>query len=473
MDPTDPRDGALSPGAHVGPYMVTDRIGSGGMGEVYRARDARFGRDVAIKVLPVSYASGPRAAPALRAGGAGRRGDRPSRHPRRPRLRIARRASVPRHRAPRGRKLARAPRVGRVAGAQGCGPRGSDRARPRGRARKGHRPPRSEARQRLPDQGGPSQDPRLRPREGHRGRVGQRNRDDFSQPRLASTGHTCGRPPRHGRLSVARAGPWKSCRCSERHLRPRYGLLRDGDGSPSLARGSTIETLNAILTEDVAEMTTATGPVPPPLERLCRRCLEKDPDERFQTARDLAFALEAVSTDHGSGAVGSLALQTDDRDRRNVGRLMRVLGLIGLGALLLASSCLCLFEPPPPRITGSRALLNGFGNQIYGWSSLTETGSTSRCSAMEESKAPGISSWRRTRSPDPAHETRDRLRRVEKALGSAGPGVGREVSRHLLPRCASLGDPSAGGEPNAPRCRRRMGHVVARRRDDRVLRRIG
>src|SRR5512138_1063013 len=46
----------LSPGSRLGAYEVVAQIGAGGMGEVYRARDARLARDVAIKVLPAEFA---------------------------------------------------------------------------------------------------------------------------------------------------------------------------------------------------------------------------------------------------------------------------------------------------------------------------------------------------------------------------------------------------------------------------------
>ena len=47
----------LPAGTKLGPYDIQVQIGAGGMGEVYRARDTRLGRDVAIKVLPESFAS--------------------------------------------------------------------------------------------------------------------------------------------------------------------------------------------------------------------------------------------------------------------------------------------------------------------------------------------------------------------------------------------------------------------------------
>lgn len=61
-------------------------------------------------------------------------------------------------------------------------------------------------------------------------------------------------------------------------------------------KGATaVETMNAILKEDPPEVSDADRPVPPALERIARRCLEKKPQERFHSAHDLALALEALS----------------------------------------------------------------------------------------------------------------------------------------------------------------------------------
>src|SRR5262245_14520162 len=50
---------SLNSGTRLGPYEIVSPLGSGGMGEVYRAHDTRLGRDVAIKVLPEDLSSDP------------------------------------------------------------------------------------------------------------------------------------------------------------------------------------------------------------------------------------------------------------------------------------------------------------------------------------------------------------------------------------------------------------------------------
>src|SRR2546425_13283538 len=49
----------LPPSTRLGPYEIIAPIGAGGMGEVYRARDPRIGRDVAVKVLPSAFSKDP------------------------------------------------------------------------------------------------------------------------------------------------------------------------------------------------------------------------------------------------------------------------------------------------------------------------------------------------------------------------------------------------------------------------------
>jgi serine/threonine protein kinase len=47
----------LLPGTKLGPFEIRSQLGEGGMGEVYRARDPKMNRDVAIKILPADFSS--------------------------------------------------------------------------------------------------------------------------------------------------------------------------------------------------------------------------------------------------------------------------------------------------------------------------------------------------------------------------------------------------------------------------------
>jgi serine/threonine protein kinase/Tol biopolymer transport system component len=75
-------------------------------------------------------------------------------------------------------------------------------------------------------------------------------------------------------------------------------------GVRAFKRNSSIETLNAILKDEPPDLVDMLPSLPPAVERLVRRCLEKDRDQRFQSARDLAFNLETLSTMSSSATLG-------------------------------------------------------------------------------------------------------------------------------------------------------------------------
>jgi serine/threonine protein kinase len=91
-------------------------------------------------------------------------------------------------------------------------------------------------------------------------------------------------------------------------------------GHRAFQRDSAIETLNAILKEEPAEVGDSNDNIPPTLERVVLHCLEKNPDRRFQSATDVVFALESLSgvTSHRSQQtmIGSVSLLKERRHNR-------------------------------------------------------------------------------------------------------------------------------------------------------------
>jgi hypothetical protein len=67
-------------------------------------------------------------------------------------------------------------------------------------------------------------------------------------------------------------------------------------GRRAFAGASGVETMNAILNDDPAALVVTKGEMPPALERLVLHCLEKSPENRFQSMKDVAFDLQAIST---------------------------------------------------------------------------------------------------------------------------------------------------------------------------------
>ena len=81
---------------------------------------------------------------------------------------------------------------------------------------------------------------------------------------------------------------------------------------------SPVETMSAILKEDPPDLTETNRNIPSTLERIVRHCLEKNPSERFQSARDLAFNLDALSdiSTSSRGGIKPLPLEEEKSSRR-------------------------------------------------------------------------------------------------------------------------------------------------------------
>jgi eukaryotic-like serine/threonine-protein kinase len=97
------------------------------------------------------------------------------------------------------------------------------------------------------------------------------------------------------------------------------------------------DTMSAILKEEVPELSETARNVPPALERIVQHCLEKNPAQRFHSAGDLAFALEALtetSTTSRSGAQPAMAQALDTGSRR---KFAAVAGVIALAASTLGT----------------------------------------------------------------------------------------------------------------------------------------
>jgi len=122
-------------------------------------------------------------------------------------------------------------------------------------------------------------------------------------------------------------------------------------GRQAFRRETAADTTSAILREDPAELTQSSAGAGAELNRIVRHCLEKNPAERFQSARDLAFNLEAISSGSLTGGAATAA-ETGDIQRIRTGRPGRLVPALiaGLVAGLAIGAALALWLAPQPPI---------------------------------------------------------------------------------------------------------------------------
>ena len=215
----------LQVGVRLGPYEVTGTLGAGGMGEVYRARDTRLKRNVALKILPTTFADDP---------------DRLARfqgeaevlaslnHPNIAALYGLEDAGNTKAlimELVEGPTLAERIAQGPIRRRGRDSDRQADRRGARGRARAGHHPPRPEARQREGAGRRHGEGAGLRSGEG--AGAGRRRTNGVAVSDGDVAPEDAGRiGARHSWIHVPGTGAWKACRQAHRHLGLRVRALR-------------------------------------------------------------------------------------------------------------------------------------------------------------------------------------------------------------------------------------------------------
>ena len=89
-------------------------------------------------------------------------------------------------------------------------------------------------------------------------------------------------------------------------------------GKPTFRKPTKADTISAILNEEPPSISQLAPTTPPGLQRVAHRCLEKDPEQRFHSAHDLAFALEALSDSAITSPTGGHAQESAKPNRLRI-----------------------------------------------------------------------------------------------------------------------------------------------------------
>ena len=292
---------SLSPGTKLGPYEILAPLGAGGMGEVYRARDTRLGRDVAIKILPESFSDG---------GDRLRRFEQEAQavaalnHPnilavfdvgqdRESPFLVSEllegdslRATIDRGALPQRKTIEYGVQIAQgLAAAHGKGIVHRDL---------------------KPENVFVTKDGRVKVLDFGLAKVAQK----VSAAPGGSDGITLTSSHTAAGVVMGTASYMAPEQVRGEPADARSDIFAFGavlyemlSGKRAFRRDTSAETMTAILKEDPPEISDPGHSVSPALDRIVRRCLEKNPEQRFQSAMDLSFALSALSGTDASGAV--------------------------------------------------------------------------------------------------------------------------------------------------------------------------
>jgi len=334
---------ALAPGTRLGPYEILGTLGAGGMGEVYRARDARLQREVAVKVLPPSFVADPER---LRRFEQEARATGQLNHPN---ILVVYDtgthdgapyvvAELLEGETLRDRMAGGALPVRKALDYARQITLGLAAAHQKGIVHRDLKPENlfvtNDGRVKILDFG-------LAKLTRPEGADAMPAEALTSAPTRAETG---------AGVVLGTAGYMSPEQVRGLPTDQRSDIFSFGSilyemltGRRAFTADSSVETMNAILKEEPPEIVRAAGDLPPGLERIVQHCLEKSPDERFQSARDLGFQLEALATMSAgsmatSGAAAAIGAGAGAAGRAGRGTRILVWPAIALAALVAAAA---------------------------------------------------------------------------------------------------------------------------------------
>jgi hypothetical protein len=279
---------SLPAGTRLGPYEILSFVAAGGMGEVYRARDTRLNRSVAVKILPASFASDP---------------DRVRRFEQEARAVAA--LDHP--------NILALHDIGTQDGTSYLVSEFLEGNTLREQLANGALPVRKAIENALQiaqglgaahDKGIVHRD--LKPENIFVTKDGRLKILDFglakAQMQAATLdGSTVASQTTKG-VAMGTAGYMSPEQVRGETIDHRSDIFSFGTvlyemlaGQRAFQRNSSVETMNAILKEEPREIATPERGIPPVLQRIVHRCLEKERDQRFQSAKDLSFALDSIN----------------------------------------------------------------------------------------------------------------------------------------------------------------------------------